>query len=121
MTEKLEKGDIWIANLEPAKRGELGKTRPVIIFQNNDANVLLETVTVIPLSSKIKQYNSISIRIIATNLNNLGKDSAALCSHITTIHKRNLIKRIGWLGTLPLKELEEAIILHLNIDTTNLD
>lgn len=32
---KVQRGEVWLANLDPTKGSEQGGTRPVIIFQDN--------------------------------------------------------------------------------------
>ncbi len=114
----MKKGEVWLANLEPARIGELGKTkRPIIIFQNNVSRGLINTITFIPLSSKIKQFNSIHILLKPSKQNGLSKDSVAICSHIYTTLNSRLIKKIGRLSDKELEEITSAVLLHLDIDT----
>ena len=117
MDKKPLKGEVWLVNLEPAREGELGKSRrPCIIFQNNFASSLLNTITFIPLSSDIQQYNSIHVSLKPTKSNGLTKPSAALCSHLYTAVRGRLIKKIGLLSNSELKEVTDAVLLHLDID-----
>ena len=111
------KGEIWLVNLEPAREGELGKAkRPCLVFQNNSARVFINTITLIPFSSEIKQYNSIHILLNPTKSNGLSKPSSAICSHIYTTTRNRLIKKIGVLSESELKEITDAVLLHLDID-----
>lgn len=49
----MRRGEVWVGNLNPARGGEVGKVRPVVILQ---ADELLEVdtplVVVLPLSSR---------------------------------------------------------------------
>ena len=108
---------MWLGNLEPARVGELGKTRrPIIVFQNDASSTLVDTVTFIPTLSKVKQYNAIHILLNPTRSNGLSKPSSAICSHIYTTTKNRLIKKIGVLSESELKEITDAVLLHLDID-----
>jgi len=51
----VSKGEIWIANLNPVKKNnEVGKIRPVLIFQTNDLNQSdYPTTIVIPLTTSL--------------------------------------------------------------------
>jgi mRNA interferase MazF len=45
-------GDIWLANLEPAKFGEVGKVRPVVIVQEDTFDLIeLKSTIIVPISS----------------------------------------------------------------------
>ena len=117
LSKLINKGDIWIANLEPSRKGELGKKgRPIIVIQSNDANELLDTVTVIPVSSNILQFDEIHILLKPAKQNGLAKESAAICSHIYTASKDRLTKKIGTLNNKELKEVISAVLLHLDVD-----
>jgi len=112
----MKKGEVWLANLEPARSGELGKTkRPVIIFQNDASFGLIDTVTFIPLSSQTKQYNSIHVLIKPSEQNGLTKDSAAICSHIYTTSTARVLKKIGILSEKDFTEVTNAVLLHLDL------
>jgi mRNA interferase MazF len=47
------RGDIWLVNLNPVKKNnEMGKIRPVVVFQNDELNYsTYPTTIVIPLST----------------------------------------------------------------------
>jgi len=117
MNKNPSKGEIWLTNLEPARQGELGKQkRPSIIFQANEANEIIDTVTLIPLSSDTNQYNEIHIFLKPTKANGLTKPSAAVCSHIYTVSKNRLIRKIGILSKQELEIVTRAVVLHLDIE-----
>lgn len=51
----MKRGEIWIANLNPNKGGEIGKARPVLILQE-DALIGsgLSTILTVPLTSQFR-------------------------------------------------------------------
>jgi mRNA interferase MazF len=50
----MKRGDIYLANLNPKKGDEIGKIRPVLIYQSDMLNNIGHTTTiVIPLSTKL--------------------------------------------------------------------
>lgn len=117
MTEFPQKGDIWLVNMEPARKGELGKKRrPSVVFQSNEANRILDTITLIPISSITDQFNEIHIPLKPTKTNGLSKPSAVICSHIYTVSKKRLIKKIGKLDDEEFRTVTRAITLHLDIE-----
>ena len=117
MDKNYLKGEIWLVNFEPAREGEFGKQkRPSIIFQANDASNIIDTVTLIPLSSDTDQYNEIHVFLKPSKMNGLTKPSAAICSHIYTVSKSRLIKKIGVLNQQEIEIVTRAVTLHLDIE-----
>jgi len=56
----IKKGEIYLANLGNKNRLDIGKIRPVVVFQNNFLNRMLsdsefKDVVILPLSSKIRE------------------------------------------------------------------
>jgi mRNA interferase MazF len=50
----VKRGDVYLANLNPKKGDEIGKIRPVLIYQSDMLNAIGHTTTiVIPLSTKL--------------------------------------------------------------------
>jgi len=89
----IKKGEIYLANLGDKKHLDIGKTRPVLIFQNNLLNRMLEDtlfkdVIVLPLSSKIRD-NDFSYFLKAED--RLEKDSVVLCNAIKMIDSSRLM------------------------------
>lgn len=90
MTQNLKKGEVWLANLDPSKGTEPGKTKPVLILQDQ---VLLDiahpSTLIIPLTTNlIDNANPLRIRINAQN--RLEKDSDLLIDQIRAIDNKRL-------------------------------
>ena len=51
----VSRGEIWLANLNPTKKNnEMGKVRPVLIYQNDELNHNnYPTTIIIPLTTKL--------------------------------------------------------------------
>jgi mRNA interferase MazF len=51
----MKRGEVWVANLSPSQGGEVGKTRPVLILQDDSLNQEdSETLIVLPLTSQVR-------------------------------------------------------------------
>ena len=108
--QSIEKGDIWLVNLNPSRKGELGKSgRPSIVIQTTEASKYLPTVVIVPLSSK-KQRAELEIKIIPNKINNLKRESYILWWHIYTVDKLNLMEKVGTVNNEILNELSQNII-----------
>lgn len=85
-----ERGEIWLASLEPRRGTEPGKTRPVLIVQSQ---ALLDadhpSTLIVPLTTNlIDDAEPLRIRIPAAG--ELRKDSDALIDQIRAIDNRRL-------------------------------
>ncbi len=118
----IRKGEIYLANLGNKKEEDIGKIRPVLIFQNNFLNRMIDDskykdVIVIPLSSKIVNHD---FSFFIEKRDNLKKDSVALCNAIKMINAQRLKIDIGILTKLDLDEmLEIENILYNLFDCKN--
>ena len=50
----MKQGEIWSANLDPAKESEQAEHRPVVIVSGNLLNIHLNIVICCPLTTKLK-------------------------------------------------------------------
>ena len=113
----IKKGEIYLANLGDVKCADIGKTRPVLIFQNNNLNRMIEDglyndVIVIPLSSKIKIND---FTVILKSRDSLVKDSTILCNTIKMINSKRLLLGKGILTTLSENEMLEIEKILMNL------
>lgn len=101
---KLKKGEIWLANLNPNKGTEPGKTRPVLIVQDQ---VLLDvfhpTTIIIPLTTNLID-NTYPLRIRISAKEDLKETSDLLMDQIRAIDNKRLI--VGPLTSISPKELD---------------
>ena len=120
--KSIKKGEIYLANLGDKKRVDIGKIRPVLIFQNDFLNRMLsdseyKDVVILPLSSKIR-INDFSYFI--SKRDNLEKDSVILCNAVKMIDFSRLIIEDRPLTKLTEKEISEIEdILYFLFDCSN--
>lgn len=103
----IKKGEIYLANLGDKSKQDIGKIRPVLVFQNDLLNRMLsetkfQDVIVLPLSSQIRE-SDFSYFIKAKK--NLKKDSVVLCNAIKMIDASRILEKEGLLYTLNEQEL----------------
>lgn len=102
----LKQGEIWLANLNPGKGSELGKTRPVLIVQGQ---ALLDaghpSTLIVPLTTKlIEDAEPLRIRIVAHG--KLKHDSDLLIDQLGSIDNRRLTDG-------PLMRCDEKLMAHV--------
>ena len=104
------KGEIWLANLNPVKKSnEVGKIRPVLVFQNNDLNESDYPTTIIfPLTTVlIDGAEPLRLRVIKRE--NLKKDSDLLVAQIRAIDNSRLIEKLAILKEQELLKVKNLL------------
>lgn len=110
--EKIYRGDIYLANLNPYKGSEQGGKRPVIIIQNDVGNHYSPTVIVTAVTSRFFKKRALPTHVPLDN-EELEKNSLALLEQIRTIDKSRLIRKIGRVTEETMKEIDRAIFVSL--------
>ena len=109
----IRRGDIWIADLRIGTIGsEQGEIRPVVVVQNNIGNKFSPTVTIVPLTSRIKKMLPTHVEISDSCLTAL---SIALVEQIRTIDKSRLIKHMGKLNKNIMIKINNAIAIQMGL------
>jgi len=111
----IERGGVYLANLNPTKGSEPGKTRPVVVMQANALNeVNHPTVIVLPLTTQlVEQANPLRFRLLAQGY--LKKESDILCDQLRAITiARVSSKKLLQLGSEDLIAIEQQIKLILD-------
>ena len=104
------RGEIWLANLNPVKKSnEVGKIRPVLIFQNNDLNEsTYPTSIILPLTTAlVDDAQPLRMRVIKRE--NLKEDSDILIAQIRAIDNNRLIEKLGVLNAGELKMVKQLL------------
>ncbi len=114
MSKKIERGNVYFVSLNPVVGSELGKIRPAVDISNDINNTYSDTVTIIPITSNVDKVYPFEV-FLAKGEGGLDKDSKAKCNQIRTIDKKRLHKSLGNLKESRIRELEGAILAHLDI------
>jgi mRNA interferase MazF len=94
----------------PTVGSEIRKTRPAVVMSNNAANLALNRVVVVPLTSNTSKVYP------GEALVRIGEDPAkAMADQIITADKQRLRNRKGVLSAADIRAVEDAILLHLGI------
>ena len=86
--------DIVGINLNPKKGDEVGKIRPCIIISDDESNTILDTIIVLPLSTKLLE-EMLPYRYRIKKQGGLKNDSDVLINHIHTISKKRVTSKIA--------------------------
>jgi mRNA interferase MazF len=105
----MRRGSVYWINLEPASPPELGKVRPAIIVSNSVYNERLESVVVVPLSTRAPEIWPLRLRVAAPGL----QASFAVIPGIRQVSTARLHELIGQTTAAVMARLNEAIALYL--------
>jgi len=111
----VSKGEIWLVNLNPIKKNnEMGKIRPVIVYQNDELNHSdYPTTIIIPLSTSLID-DAEPIRYRVEKRDKLKENSDIVITQIRAIDNDRFIEKLGCLTTkelIKIKELFDEITL----------
>jgi mRNA interferase MazF len=112
----LDRGEIWLAHLDPRRGTEPGKTRPVLVVQ---CQPLLDaehpSTLVIPLTTNlVDSVEPLRVRVRASG--KLRRNSDLLIDQLRAIDNRRLVQGpLGRLDSELMARVEEALLEVLGI------
>ncbi|MBN1138761.1 MAG: type II toxin-antitoxin system PemK/MazF family toxin [Anaerolineae bacterium] len=112
---RVQRGDIFMANLDPTVGVEQSGTRPVLVVQCDLANERIPTVTVVPLTSNMRTARFLFTVVVTTAESGLSADSVILVFHVRTLDKERLIRKMGHLQFETMAKVDRALALHLGL------
>jgi mRNA interferase MazF len=112
----MKRGEIYLADLDPAIGSKTQKYRPVLIVSNNANNKAATTITIIPITSNVKKVYPFEILLEATETG-LKKISKAQCHQIRTISKNRItnLKLQGTASKIIMAKINSALIMHVDL------
>ena len=110
-----ERGEIWLADLDPRRGTEPGKTRPVLVVQ---AQALLNaghpSTLIVPLTTRlIDGAEPLRLRVGASA--GLTHDSDLLLDQLRAIDNRRLVAHLGRIEPDVLVSVGQAIVEILDL------
>jgi mRNA interferase MazF len=111
------RGEVWLANLDPKQGTEPGKTRPVLIVQ---AQALLDaqhpSTLIVPLTTNLVN-NAEPLRLRVAAAGRLRQDSDLLIDQLRAIDNRRLVQGpMSKLSAALMARVHEAIAEVLDLD-----
>lgn len=105
--------EIWLADLNPSRGTEPGKTRPVVIIQTDLLNEFHPSTIICPITSKV----NLDIILLRVHLKKgqLDKPSDILVDQIRAIDNDRLIKKLGKLTKEQIQKLKTNLQVVLDL------
>lgn len=115
----MNRGEIWLINLDPTIGAEIQKTRPAVIVNSNAIGILPLRV-IVPLTDWKERYEIAGwmVKILPDIQNGLSKLSAADAFQIRSTSTERFIRKLGKLSTSDLNKIIEAVGLVIDFQPT---
>lgn len=110
--EKLYRGDVYMANLNPRRGSEQGGKRPVIIIQNDTGNKYSPTVIIAAVTSSYHKKKNLPTHV-TLHSSCLKNKSQVLLEQIRTIDKCRLMEKMGRLNENDMQLIDDALVVSL--------
>jgi len=109
----IQRGDIFLADLDPVTGSEQGGIRPIVVVQNDTGNRNSPTVIPAAVTSNVdKTPVPTHVELIVPQL---PKDSMVLLEQIRTLDKSRLMHRIGRVSPVQLMEIDEGLYISFGL------
>ncbi|MDO8368705.1 MAG: type II toxin-antitoxin system PemK/MazF family toxin [Saprospiraceae bacterium] len=111
----MKKYEIWVADLNPQRGTEPGKTRPVVIVQTNFLNGHHPSTIICPLTT-ITRTGATLLRIhLTAGTAGLTQDSDIMLDQLRAIDNRRLLQKIGSLPAALHTQVNENLKIVLDL------
>lgn len=111
----IQRGEIWLANLNPTRGSEQAGIRPVLVFQNDVINRFTTTVLAIPLTTNLRRAALPSCVRVAQGEGGLESESMLLCHQLRALDKTRLQRRLGIVGPGTMVAVERCVLFTMGI------
>ena len=110
----MQRGEIWLVNLDPAIGSEIRKTRPAVIV-SSDLVGILPVKVIVPFTGWKDRYGQAPwmVRIDPDERNGLSKSSAADALQIRSVSQQRLVQKLGILPSIQVTQIVQAVVTVL--------
>lgn len=105
----MRRGGVYWINLEPSAPPEIGKVRPAVVVSNTSQNERLDSIVVVPLSSRAPEIWPLRLELDVPSL----RASFAVVPGIRQVSKARLHELVAQIAPAALTRLTEALAAYL--------
>ncbi|MFK5921566.1 MAG: type II toxin-antitoxin system PemK/MazF family toxin [Verrucomicrobiota bacterium] len=106
----MKRGSLYWVNLGESHPPEFGKTRPALVISNSVQNAILDSVVVVPLSTRPGEIWPLRLKLTGAK----NKTSFAVLPGIRQVSKSRLVKFIDFASLDFMRGFDEALNLYLS-------
>ena len=112
---KLQRCEIWLADLNPQLGTEAGKIRPVVIVQTDGLNGHHPSTIVCPITTNVKpQPNYLRVPMVKGD-GGLKQKSDVMIDQLRAIDNKRFQKKLGTMPKNIFKEVTDKILIALDL------
>lgn len=109
--EGLRRGDVVLIALQ----GDYGEPRPAVVVQSDLFNPAHPSVTILPLTSELRDAPLFRLDVALSEDNGLGKPSQIMLDKVATIARQKVGERIGRLDEQTLLQVNRSLMVWLGL------
>jgi mRNA interferase MazF len=99
----VNRGDVYLVNLNPTLGSEIKKTRPCLVISPNEMNRHIKTVIVAPMTTKGRAYPSrVPCRF-------QGKQGQVVLDQLRTVDTARLVRLLGRISRKTMRDVLELL------------
>ncbi len=110
---KIKQYDIWLADLNPGRGTEPGKTRPVVILQTDLLNDTHPSTLICPITSNVQK--ELELLRVHLKKDQLDKLSDILVDQVRAIDNKRLLRKLGRLTNEQKNRLKDNLRIVLDL------
>lgn len=115
----MQRGEIRLIDLDPARGSEAGKRRPAVIVSNDRANAVAArlgrgVITVVPVTSNVARVFPFQVLLPAA-VTDLRVDSKAQAEQVRSVAVERVGRALGRVPASVMEDLDRALRLHLQL------
>jgi mRNA interferase MazF len=103
--------EIYLANLNPKKGHEVGKTRPVVVIHSQLIEGLLSTSIICPITTQLSSATLLRVNVSLQDASTTGlsEPSDIIVDQIRNIDNQRLVKKLGELPPAQIEQLQKSL------------
>lgn len=115
----MQRGDIFLVDLDPALGAEANKQRPAVVVSNDGANAVAVrlqrgVVTVVPVTFSVQRIYPFQV-LLPAPVTGLTHDSKAQAEQVRSVAWQRIGDQVGSVPPGVMARVDEALRLHLSL------
>jgi mRNA interferase MazF len=112
----MNRGEVWLINLDPTIGSEIKKTRPAVIV-SNDLMGKLPLKIIVPITAWRETFTSAPwhVKLDPDGSNGLKKRSSADTFQVRSVSDQRLVKKIGALSGEGMDQIVGGLVLSMSL------
>lgn len=112
---QIKPGHCYLVDMNPPRKSKPGKIRPVVVIQSADTiEAGSPGITIVPLTSQIRDENILRLKIEPSPGLKIQKVSSVLLDQVHTIDRGLFLEDLGELGAEDFEKIRDGVKFLLN-------